>query len=72
MGYTMKRVSYTQLVIDVVNQRGCIERKVLVHELARMTSRSEREIESFISSDLRKLVDAGIIVRKARGIYCKA
>jgi len=72
VGRTMKKVSYIQLVIDVVSQRGCIERKVLVHELARMTSRSEREIESFISSDLKKLVSAGVIVKKARGIYCKA
>ena len=63
---------YIQHIIDIIYSRGCVKRSEIIKEVAsRLGVSVNKTIDSTISQDLADLVRKGIVVRKARGIYCK-
>jgi DNA polymerase elongation subunit (family B) len=67
----MVREKYLQTVIDVIRNKGCATRRLIIEELLRLDPdmgyrRAERAADEVIDSLLRR----GIIVRKGRGVYC--
>jgi len=62
---------YTNLIIEVVYQHGCITKKRLADIIAERTGKPRKSVYKTIGKYLQRLVKHGIIERPYHGVYCK-
>jgi hypothetical protein len=62
---------YTNLIIEIVYQHGCITKKRLADIIAERTGKPRESVYKAIGKYLQRLVKHGVIERPYHGIYCK-
>jgi hypothetical protein len=62
---------YTNLIIEIVYQHGCITKKRLADIIAERTGKPRESVYKTIGKYLQTLVKHGVIERRYHGIYCR-
>jgi hypothetical protein len=68
------KLKYTQRLIDLVYERGCIESTVVVRILAEEFGVPPERYETFsksVHASLATLAQRGVLVRVRKGLYCR-
>jgi len=61
---------YVQMIIDITREKRCVKRSVIIDIITENLGENRKKVEIGVREALRRLVDAQVIKRKARGIYC--
>jgi DNA polymerase elongation subunit (family B) len=65
------REKYIQTVIDVVRERGCATRRLIIEQIIKLDPDIKyRQAERAADEALESLLKRGVVVRKGRGVYC--
>jgi len=68
---SFERRVYTNLIIEIVYQHGCIARNRLVDIIAEKTGKPRESVDRTVGKYLARLVKSGVIERRYHGVYCK-
>ena len=69
MGEIVKE-KYVQMIIDITREKKCVKRSVIIDIITENLGEDRKKVEIGVREALKRLVDARVIKRKARGIYC--
>jgi len=61
---------YVQMIIDITRKRKCVKRSVIIDIITENLREDRKKVEIGVREALKRLVDAQVIKRKTRGIYC--
>jgi arginine repressor len=66
----MVREKHLQFIIDIVREKGCATRRIIIDLLQQQFNITYKQAEVAADEVLESLLKRGVIVRKGRGVYC--
>jgi hypothetical protein len=70
MGSKAYKGMYIQRIYEIINERRCVRRAVIIDIISKEFNIPKEKAEDIVKKDLRRLLEIKLVERRGTGFYC--